>query len=130
MNTLFSASGYWIAMEICKGCVLESYETVKKFDNYNIQKLEENLTDFEIGPSASDDFVCQYITLKNSMSRVYLKLSRETSTQNSILISCSDRVRSRRSQGGSLPPNVRRSFSARLYVFHDSEQKFEIKARI
>ena len=56
MNTLFSASGYWIAMEICKGCVLESYETVKKFDNYNIQKLEENLTDFEIGPSALDDF--------------------------------------------------------------------------
>ena len=44
-----------------------------------IQKLVENLIDFEIGPS--DDFVCQYITLKNSMSRVYLELSRQTSSR-------------------------------------------------
>ena len=31
LNTLFSASGYPIAMQIC---VLDSYETVKKFYNY------------------------------------------------------------------------------------------------
>ena len=34
LNTLFSASGYRIAMKICKDCVLKSYETVKKFDHY------------------------------------------------------------------------------------------------
>ena len=54
MNTLFSASGYRIAMKIRKDCVLENYETVKKFE----QKLAEHLRDFEIEPS--DDFVCQY----------------------------------------------------------------------
>ena len=54
MNTLFSASGYRIAMQICKDCVLESYETVKKFDNYI--KTSRTLRDFEKGPS--DDFVC------------------------------------------------------------------------
>ena len=44
-----------------------------------MQKLAENLRDFEIGPS--DDFVCQYKMSKNSMSRVYLELSQETSTR-------------------------------------------------
>ena len=44
-------------MKICKDCVLESYETVKKFDNYI--KTSRKLRDFEIGPS--DDSVCQYI---------------------------------------------------------------------
>ena len=57
LNTLISASGYWIAMKICKDCVLESYETVRKFDNYI--KTSRKLRDFEIGPS--DDLVCQYI---------------------------------------------------------------------
>ena len=57
LNTLFPASGYRIAMKICKDCVLESYETVKKFDNYI--KTSRKLRDFEIG--LSDDFVCQYI---------------------------------------------------------------------
>ena len=57
MNTLFSGSGYRIAMEICKDCVLESYETVKELDYYT--KSSRKLRDFEIGPS--DDFVCQYI---------------------------------------------------------------------
>ena len=57
MNTLFSASGYRIAMKICKDCVLESYKTVKKFDNYI--KTSRKLRDFEIGPT--DDCVCQYI---------------------------------------------------------------------
>ena len=41
-------------MKIRKDCVLENYETVKKFE----QKLAEHLRDFEIEPS--DDFVCQY----------------------------------------------------------------------
>ena len=57
MNTLFSASGNRIAMNICKDCVLESYETVKKIHNYI--KSSKKLRDFIIGPS--DDFVCQYI---------------------------------------------------------------------
>ena len=48
MNTLFSASGYRIAMKICKDCVLEIYETVEKFDNYT--KNSRKLRDFEIGP--------------------------------------------------------------------------------
>ena len=47
LNTLFSASGYWIAMKIRKGCVLESYETVKKFDNYT---------------KTSRQFVCQSVS--------------------------------------------------------------------
>ena len=34
LNTLFSASGYWIAIKICKNCVLENYETVEKFNNF------------------------------------------------------------------------------------------------
>ena len=45
-------------MKICKDCVLERYETVKKFDNYK-KKLAEKFLNFEIG--LSDDFVCQYI---------------------------------------------------------------------
>ena len=57
LNTLFSASGYRIAIKICKDCVLENYETVEKFDNYT--KTSSELRDFEMGPS--DDFVCQYI---------------------------------------------------------------------
>ena len=40
-----------------------------------LQKLAENLRDFEIGPS--NDLVCQNIY----MSRVYLELSPETSTR-------------------------------------------------
>ena len=72
MNTLFSASRYRIAMKIG---VLESYKQIKSL--ITIQKLAENLRNFEIGPSD----VCQYITLKNSMSIVYLELSRETYTR-------------------------------------------------
>ena len=34
LNTLFSASGYRIAIKICKDCVLENNEAVEKFDNY------------------------------------------------------------------------------------------------
>ena len=64
-------------MELCKDCVLESYETVKELDYYT--KSSRKLRDFEIGPS--DDFVCQYIQLKNLMSRMYLELARETSTR-------------------------------------------------
>ena len=45
LNTLFSASGYRIAMKICKDCVLESYKTVKKFDNYI--KTSRKLRDFD-----------------------------------------------------------------------------------
>ena len=52
MNTLFSASGYRIAMKIDKGCVLEYYETVEKFDNYT--KPSRILRDFETGPSNED----------------------------------------------------------------------------
>ena len=48
LNTLFSASGYRIAIKIYKDCVLENNEAVDKFDNYT-----------KMGPS--DDFVCQYI---------------------------------------------------------------------
>ena len=44
-----------------------------------IPKLAENLRDFEIG--LSNDFVCQYILFENSMSRMYLELSRKTSTR-------------------------------------------------
>ena len=42
MNTLFLAFGYRIAMKICKDGVLESCETVKKFDDYikNSRKFE------------------------------------------------------------------------------------------
>ena len=47
-----------------------------------------------------------------------------------MLMSCSDRVMSRWARGRSLPPNVQWSLLARLYVFHDSEQKLEIMARI
>ena len=60
-----------------RSCVLESYEKVEKFDNYI--KCIKKLRDFEIGPS--DDFVCQYMQLKNSMSRMQLELSRKTSTR-------------------------------------------------
>ena len=49
MNTLFSASGYRIAMKICKDCVLENYGTVKKFDNHT--KTSGNFRDFEVEPS-------------------------------------------------------------------------------
>ena len=55
-----------------------------------IQKIAEKLINFEMGPL--DDFVCQYIKLKNSMSRMYHELAQETSTRK--LVSCSDRVRS------------------------------------
>ena len=34
LNTLFSASGYRIAIIICKDRVLENNEAVEKFDNY------------------------------------------------------------------------------------------------
>ena len=34
LNTLFSASGYRIAIKICKDCVLENNEAVEKFANY------------------------------------------------------------------------------------------------
>ena len=34
LNTLFSASGYRIAIKICKDCALENNEAVEKFDNY------------------------------------------------------------------------------------------------
>ena len=34
LNTLFSASGYRIAIKICKDCVLENNEAVEKSDNY------------------------------------------------------------------------------------------------
>ena len=34
LNTLFSASGYRIAIQICKDCVLEKNEAVEKSDNY------------------------------------------------------------------------------------------------
>ena len=35
LNTLFSASGYRIAIKKnCKDCVLENNEAVEKFDNY------------------------------------------------------------------------------------------------
>ena len=77
MNTLFLASGYRIAMKICKVCVLKSCGTVKKFDNFI--KTSRKLRDFEIGPS--DDYFCQYIYLKNSISRLYLEVLRENSAQ-------------------------------------------------
>ena len=53
MNTLFPASGYQIALAICKDCVVEYYETV---DNYT--KTSRHLRDFEVRPS--DNFVCQF----------------------------------------------------------------------
>ena len=34
LNTLFSASGYRIAIKIYKDCVLENNEAVEKFDNF------------------------------------------------------------------------------------------------
>ena len=34
LNTLFSASGYRIAIKICKDYILEKNEAVEKFDNY------------------------------------------------------------------------------------------------
>ena len=34
LNTLFSASGYRIAIQICKDCALENNEAVEKSDNY------------------------------------------------------------------------------------------------
>ena len=34
LNTLFSASGYRIAIKICKDCVLDNNEAVEKSDNY------------------------------------------------------------------------------------------------
>ena len=37
LNTLFSASGYRIAIKICKDCVLEKNEAVEKFDKYTKQ---------------------------------------------------------------------------------------------
>ena len=37
MNTLFPASGYQIALAICKDCVVEYYETVEQL--ITIQKL-------------------------------------------------------------------------------------------
>ena len=60
LNTLFSASGYRIAIKICKDCVLETNETVENLKSLiTMQKLAEQLWNFEMGPS--DDFVCQYI---------------------------------------------------------------------
>ena len=53
MNTLFPASGYQIALAICKDCVVKYYETV---DNYT--KTSRHLRDFEVRPS--DNFVCQF----------------------------------------------------------------------
>ena len=54
LDTLFSASGYRIAMKIRKDWVLESFERVKKFDNYT-------KTGRKILNMAMDDFVCRYI---------------------------------------------------------------------
>ena len=51
LNTLFSASGYWIAIKICKDCVLANNEAVEKFDNYT-------KTSRKMGPL--DDFVNIY----------------------------------------------------------------------
>ena len=34
LNTLFSASGYRIAIKMCEDCVLENNKAVEKFDNY------------------------------------------------------------------------------------------------
>ena len=34
LNTIFSASGYRIAIKICNDCVLENNKAVEKFDNY------------------------------------------------------------------------------------------------
>ena len=44
LNTLFSASGYRIAIKICKDCVLESYEAVEKFDNHT--KISRKIVKF------------------------------------------------------------------------------------
>ena len=93
-----------------------------------IQKLAESLRDFKIGPS--DDFVSQYIRLENLMSRVHQNCHGKLLHGNCILISRSDSMRSRGARRRSLPPNVIRSLPARLYGFHDPEQKVEIKARI
>ena len=82
MNTLFSASGYQIAMKIRKDC-----ETVKKFDNYT--KTSRKF-DFEIGPS--DEFFCQHIIL---CPECILSCHGNLRHGNCILMSCSDRVRSR-----------------------------------
>ena len=34
LNTFISASGYRIAIKICKDCTLENNEAVEKLDNY------------------------------------------------------------------------------------------------
>ena len=39
LNTLFSATGYRIAIKICKDYVLKNNEAVKKFVNYTNRKV-------------------------------------------------------------------------------------------
>ena len=45
---------------------------------------------------------------------------------NYELMNCGDSVRYRKARGGSMPPNVRRSLPARLYVVHALEQKSRV----
>ena len=123
MNTLFFASGYPIAIKICKDCVLESYETVKKIYNYITSK---KLIYFEIG--LSDDFVFQYLySLKTQCPECILSCHGKLLHGNCILMSCSDRVRSRMASGQSLTPNIRRSLPVRLYVFINQSKKSKLR---
>ena len=59
-----------------------------------IQKIAEKLLNIEMGPS--DDFVCQYIySEKNQCPECIMSWHEKLLRENCILMSCSDRVRSR-----------------------------------
>ena len=46
LNTLFSASGYRIAIKICKDCVLENNEAIEKSDIDNYAKTSRKVVKF------------------------------------------------------------------------------------
>ena len=57
-TVVFAASGYQIAMKICKDCILENYMKQLK-SLITVQKLAAICEILILGPS--EDFVCQYI---------------------------------------------------------------------
>ena len=118
-NTLFSASGYRIAIKICKDCVLENNEAVEKSDNY--AKTSRKVVKFWNGAFG---WLCLSIYIvKNSMSRMYLELARETSTRKLYTDELQWSCEVSYSLRGSFTPIIRRSLPARLYVFITQSKK-------
>ena len=126
LNTLFSASGYRIAIKICKDCALENNEAVEKFDNYT--KTSRKVVKFW---NRAFGWLCLsiYIVKKLNVQTLECILSWHGKLLhgNCILMSYSDRVRSRMAWGRSFTPNVRRSLPARLYVFITESKKSKLR---